>query len=498
MGHLPNVPLLHAACAQKSLEVVQFLVDAGASLKPEASGLLQAPLHVACAHSSLAVVQFLLSKGAALDVFDNDTHSPVDFAVMRKGGAGNENLEIVKLLVEKGSALRAPTIVRSAIGGEIAVVDYVCKQVKDEVSIPLLLKTAIGASSVDLIAHLIKAKGAVPTSEFCFLAVKPSVKVEVLQTLLTADPSLAQSKAQGGGGVSLMQSAVLESNWDALHYLLREHRDTASLQTTAGNDALRAACVTCRNEAALRAIIEATPDVNAGNRHSSTALHLAIVNLNLPAVRLLAQHPKINVMARTNTGQIALEIIEEKAQGQFQNGRNKLAGLVARTYDIASWTWMVVEVWAVGIPGAAERVSGRNGAGLLAIDPAKMPSELAKKLHALHDLAAIAGIIEPMTRKVFLDSKPPPAVQDNWGLTEVLLWLEAHGFQDSLVAASTYSVIGRDLLVMRTENMEKRLNLAREADKERLKALLGDARMPEAKVVQNVVVHSEESTKQEE
>lgn len=125
--------LLCTAAMRGSLEIVQFLLDAGAdvNLKDSHDGT---PLHHASGRGHGATVRLLLEKGALVDVFDQENNAPLHTAI-RNGCTG-----VVAALLEHGADPN--------VQGEEG----------------LVLQLACSALSADIV-HLLLEKGADPRRE---------------------------------------------------------------------------------------------------------------------------------------------------------------------------------------------------------------------------------------------------------------------------------------------------------------------------------------------
>ena len=94
--------LLHWACLQQDIEIVQMLLDMGPNLEARDNEGGR-PLHRAIRDNGYSIVisKLLISSGADVNAKDDDGWTPLHFAV------DNNSLEIAKLLISSGADLEA-------------------------------------------------------------------------------------------------------------------------------------------------------------------------------------------------------------------------------------------------------------------------------------------------------------------------------------------------------------------------------------------------------
>ncbi|QEU61560.1 Nas6 [Kluyveromyces lactis] len=93
-----GITALHLACSKKHLNVVQLLVDRGASVRIK-DGLGQLPLHRAAASGSVGIVSILCDKNSPVNIKDKNGWSPLFHALAEGHG------DVAVTLVNKYHAL---------------------------------------------------------------------------------------------------------------------------------------------------------------------------------------------------------------------------------------------------------------------------------------------------------------------------------------------------------------------------------------------------------
>ena len=94
---------LHIACAKGDVDVVELLLETGASID-QATITGMTPLHIACDNGTREVVELLLERGASMDQASNDGLTPLHFASLM----GREQC-VTTLLAHGADATRGPT-----------------------------------------------------------------------------------------------------------------------------------------------------------------------------------------------------------------------------------------------------------------------------------------------------------------------------------------------------------------------------------------------------
>jgi ankyrin repeat protein len=100
--HAGKDAVLCYACENKhSLELVELLLQAGATVNVVGGHRRATPLHVATEHGQTEVVRRLLQEGANVDTRDPEGWTPFLNAALRSG------VEIVQALIDAGSDIKA-------------------------------------------------------------------------------------------------------------------------------------------------------------------------------------------------------------------------------------------------------------------------------------------------------------------------------------------------------------------------------------------------------
>lgn len=92
--------LLHLACRRGCTEIIQLLLDYGASTEIQGCRV-GTPLHIAAEHSRLRAAELLLDHGADLEARDTSGNTPLHVA------AAWDSLAVVKFLLNRGADIRA-------------------------------------------------------------------------------------------------------------------------------------------------------------------------------------------------------------------------------------------------------------------------------------------------------------------------------------------------------------------------------------------------------
>ena len=92
--------LLHLACRKELVEVIQYLLDRGASMKIRGCKVGTA-LHVAAEHGKLRAVALLLDSGADIEAHDDSGNTPLLAAASKSASAS------VQLLLHRGANIEA-------------------------------------------------------------------------------------------------------------------------------------------------------------------------------------------------------------------------------------------------------------------------------------------------------------------------------------------------------------------------------------------------------
>ena len=107
------------------LDVVQYLVEQGATMDKTSNDGYWTPLSIAAANGCLEVLRYLLEQGADRDKADIDGNSPLHDAA-RMG-----HLEVAMLLMSYGADLNARTN-RGELPIDVAVTDEIKQAIRDE------------------------------------------------------------------------------------------------------------------------------------------------------------------------------------------------------------------------------------------------------------------------------------------------------------------------------------------------------------------------------
>jgi hypothetical protein len=433
-------------------------------------------LALACVHGNALAVTALVRTGHADPaVYDQDTLCALDHALARIPGFGVATItELTGEMARRGAPVRAATGLRAALAGSVDVVKHV--MTVTEVQPMGLARSAVQGGFVEVLGYLMEERGVAPTLELAFLAARHERSEGCLRALIGKDAALATS-VQPPQGLSLLHAALAERNAAGAVYLAGVDGVEAIATASTGNTGFMAACVLSRDEAVLGACLAAAKaqgTTKHANAHGLTALHLAVHHLNDIAASLMSRalpQPDMRELAlvRDKAGKIPLEHLEEKASGQFLQARDDLRGLV-RFYEVQNWGEAVCNLWIAGVPGG-EAAAGHTGASLLTLDPKtafpKHP-DLTKKLRSLKAVYALAGLLDPLTRAVISHQ-----VEEDWNVVEVSLWLEEHAkLPGALPLARQYSITGKDLLHLRTENYGQRLGLRTPSEIDAFKKIL--------------------------
>ena len=115
--------LLHVACQNGHLSIVQYLISKKVNIESKDS-LDGTPLHIACQNGHLPIVQYLIKKGASIEANDKDQLTPLHYACQ------NGHLSIVQFLIEKGANIEAKDnigqtpIHHASYAGETEIIKY--------------------------------------------------------------------------------------------------------------------------------------------------------------------------------------------------------------------------------------------------------------------------------------------------------------------------------------------------------------------------------------
>lgn len=99
-------PPIHNASYNNNLEAVKLLLSKGVNINAQTISN-QTPLAIASIRGHTGLAKFLLEHGADPNIADNEGYTPLHGAV--NGADTDEEIEIVKLLLEKGANIDAQT-----------------------------------------------------------------------------------------------------------------------------------------------------------------------------------------------------------------------------------------------------------------------------------------------------------------------------------------------------------------------------------------------------
>ncbi len=141
------------AVDENNIELVKYLVEQGSNLEATDMGGYT-PLHLATLNASLELMKYLVEQGGSdLEAVDIDGCTPLHIAVDRTV-VDEDNIELVKYLVEQGSNLAATDLVGytplhlAALSGDLELVDYLVEQGAD-----LTAKNGEGSTVLDILAE---------------------------------------------------------------------------------------------------------------------------------------------------------------------------------------------------------------------------------------------------------------------------------------------------------------------------------------------------------
>ena len=109
-------PLHSDLCFNGTIEIVKLLVDYGADLKARNNYSQQTPFLMACGvKANIEVIKFLYQKGSDINARDYKNRGPVHNAI-----SDDNQIEIVKFLVENGAAVKVDYMEKSVLAKSAA------------------------------------------------------------------------------------------------------------------------------------------------------------------------------------------------------------------------------------------------------------------------------------------------------------------------------------------------------------------------------------------
>lgn len=303
---------LHVAVRHQHVGAVKLLLERGADPNAQ-NGDGQTPLHFV-ANQGIELAELLLDAGSDTKVIDIFGYSPLHYA------AGNGDMELVRLLIERGSPLHTWAEDHSAYPGtpavqalrwelgRVEIAEYILfdagKGDMTEEKLDYLLEAAVSRGELELMRKFVEA-GADPNATikrftrfrfgngfFDSNTLTPAVtailsgSVESLEKLVELGASL--SDANRINSITLLVLAVSKNNPDIVAFLLDYGLDPDYANGQGGTALHTAARLNTADSA--RVLIERGADINVRNNYGVTPLYIAVESLSPNVLKLLLDH----------------------------------------------------------------------------------------------------------------------------------------------------------------------------------------------------------------
>ncbi|KDO17484.1 hypothetical protein SPRG_16909 [Saprolegnia parasitica CBS 223.65] len=293
---------LYSAASNGFLEIVQLLVEHGATVAP--TNVSGEPLLLrACGNGRVSVVDALLRAGADCNVTESYGHTALLVATV------HANVEMLQLL--------------AAHGANVAYVDQTSEPTIWEPTTAIALASSLGHAAVTTqkgsmaLAHAVtRGHGDVLRALLPLVDVHATIVVDAPMSETGPDQALLNlamtMPLHAVVACEAMESVEGHGDYmDALRALLECPSIDVNGRSEEANGATALYCACERgNRSLVRAIFEHPDcDINAADNDGNTPLHTASrKGLPIMVSYLLAQQPRINILAENKEGMTALQV----------------------------------------------------------------------------------------------------------------------------------------------------------------------------------------------
>lgn len=403
--------LMRALWENEDIEVIKEMIDKGADVNTHnEENSMNAIMYAAAGHQNPEVIKLLLEKQEnLLDSVSSQFFNSLMYAlkynpnpdvievILDKMGedignkqmrlmhavARNEDLNIIKELVEKGANVSSRTkrglsvLMCAVIGNENPdVIQYLINEgasvnARTEFGISPLMYAAAGNNNPDIIEVLLDAGANLNSSDRMglnaldyALSNMQNTKKDIIERLLKQDIKINKKKSEYLNEATTIHFAVKQNIEPKIFKLLIDAGANVNTKDKYGASPLRHAAMWGVNSELVKILIEADADVNEKLKDERTILHSAVSrDINPEIVKLLIDAgAKVNAETEDGATPLLKALSKKEPSKNIENLRKAIKILIKASADVNKGLNLVVQsgpngvdfivrpplIWAVG------------------------------------------------------------------------------------------------------------------------------------------------------